>query len=265
MKTIGFVGCGNMGEALLKGISSAGLHCSFSFIEPSDEKAQKISTTYGATRIEELQSLTTVSDIIIFCVKPALLPALLREAEEELDSERILVSIAAGVSLATMEEASSKTTKLVRVMPNTPALIGKGVSVITDNGTLSKEEQADITRLFKSVGEVLHLPESSFDAVTALSGSGPAYLYQFVLALTQGGVSEGLSVTDALTLATETVIGAAEMIKRTKEHPSVLTDRVTSPGGTTIAALTALNKHGFSSAVIEGVKAASKRSKELGN
>ncbi len=263
MKRIGFIGCGNMGEALLKGISSSLDHYHFSFTEASERQAEKIVATYKVSHIAENTALAEQSDILFLCVKPGMVTSVLSEIATHLKGDVLLVSIAAGISLETMEQTTSKERKLVRVMPNTPALIGKGVSVLTDNGTLSRSERDELSALFKAVGEVLFLPEASFDAVTALSGSGPAYVYQFILALTQGGVAEGLTVTDALTLATETVIGAAELVKQSGEHPSVLTDRVTSPGGTTIAALSALDKNGFRSAVTEGVKAAAERSREL--
>jgi len=149
-------------------------------------------------------------------------------------------------------------------MPNTPALVGKGVSVITENGNLNNSEKQNVHILFSSIGKVLELPENLFDAVTGLSGSGPAYVYTFIQALIQAGVLHGLDTQTAKTLAVATVLGSAEMVKQSNEHIGSLIDKVTSPGGTTIQALASMEKDGLKNAIINGVTEAVKRSKELG-
>lgn len=258
------LGSGKMGTALLQGIVARGV-CSASDIsisDPSAEALAKAASCVPGVRIAASNGEAAGgADVVLLCVKPAgILPLI-----DSLSAlpPALLISIAAGVTLGSMEPFAGPH-RVVRVMPNTPALVGKGAAAYAP-GALATEADCVLTeQILSAVGTVTRVPEKLLDAVTGLSGSGPAYLYLVIEALADGGVAEGLTKEQALLLAAQTAAGAAEMVLQTGQHPAVLRDQVTSPGGTTIAALAVLEAKGLRSALIEAVRTATRRARELG-
>lgn len=254
-----------MGTALLRGIVANGV-CAAADIRLSDPAPaavrQAADALPGATPCPDNVSAAQGADTVLICVKPAEVTAVIAGLAALPDS-RLLISIAAGVTLADMEAVAGHH-RVVRVMPNTPTVIGRGASAYTCGRLATPEDSRTVERLLGAAGLVTPVGEPLLDAVTGLSGSGPAYVFSFIEALADGGVAEGLTRVQALRLAAQTVAGAADLILQSGEHPAVLRDQVTSPGGTTIAGLAAMEARAFRSAVIEAVRAAAARSRELG-
>jgi pyrroline-5-carboxylate reductase len=259
------IGSGKMGTALLKGIVARGL-CAPGDITISDPSpaslAAAASAVPGLQVAESNIQAARGADVVLLCVKPAGIVPLINNLQEL--PPVLLISIAAGVKLARMEAAAGLH-RIVRVMPNTPALIGQGAAGYSPGTKTTESDCSLVERLLGAVGTVTRVPEKLLDAVTGLSGSGPAYVYTIIEALADGGVLEGLTKEQALQLAAQTVAGAAGMVLQTGLHPAVLRDQVTSPGGTTIAGLAALEAKGLRSALIEAVRAATYRARELGD
>ena len=261
---LGFIGCGKMGAALLEGTLGAG---AFSpgdiFVSDSIATvAESVAQRFGAIHCRDNASLVENCDTVMLCVKPAdALTAL--GAVREAGKSVLVISIVAGVSIATLRAAAGGSCRVVRVMPNTPALVGKGAAAFATGDNVSDEDIRVVEAILKSVGTVASVKEDLLDAVTGLSGSGPAYVYVIIEALADAGVLMGLSRDLAQTLAAQTVAGGAEMVLRTGMHPGRLKDMVTSPGGTTIAGLEALEKGGLRASLYSAVRAATERSKDL--
>jgi len=258
------LGSGKMGTALLRGIVTRGL-CAAGDIAISDPVAAALAAATAAvpgvrTAASNLDAAGG-ADVVLLCVKPAGVVPLI-ESLHELPST-LLISIAAGVTLGSMEAAAGHH-RVVRVMPNTPALIGQGAAAYAPGSKATDADCAVTEQLLSAVGTVTRVAEKLLDAVTGLSGSGPAYVYTIIEALADGGVAEGLTKEQALQLAAQTVAGAAGMVLQTGLHPAVLRDQVTSPGGTTIAGLAMLEAKGLRSALIEAVRTATRRARELG-
>lgn len=214
----------------------------------------------SATTISELAGC----DVVLLCTKPQDVGRALRELGEAAGEEGLLViSIAAGITLKALEEGAPENFRMIRAMPNTPALVGEGAAAFCVGARATREDAECAAMLLGQVGMAMEVPEKSLNAVTGLSGSGPAYVYMIIEAMADGGVRCGLPREQALQLATQTVLGAARMVKETGEHPARLKDMVTSPGGTTIAGLAALEERGVRSALIEAVTAATQRAQEL--
>ena len=258
------LGSGKMGTALLKGIVSRGV-CSAGDIAISDPVPAALAAAAAAVpgvRISDSNlEAAGGADVVLLCVKPAGIVPLIESLRELVPT--LLISIAAGVTLHSMEAAAGHH-RVVRVMPNTPALIGQGAAAYAPGSTATDADCAITERLLSAVGTVTRVAEKLLDAVTGLSGSGPAYVYTVIEALADGGVAEGLTREQALQLAAQTVAGAAGMVLQTGLHPAVLRDQVTSPGGTTIAGLAMLEEKGLRSALIEAVRTATRRAQELG-
>lgn len=254
-----------MGSALIKGIANSGITAveKIAVYDPSEDSVKSLVEEVRVASAKSNLELATQSQTILIAVKPQYITSVLEEIAQALTPDHLLISIAAGVTLAKMESACPTGTRIIRAMPNTPALIGLGATGIASGSHASEEDLATAQRLLKSVGMVSVTEESQLDAVTGLSGSGPAYVYTFVESLTEQAVEEGLQPQEALKLATQTVIGAARMIEETGMHPRELINQVTSPGGTTLAGLAALTEHGFEKSIGAGVHAASERSREL--
>lgn len=265
---IGLIGCGKMGTALIEGAVRAGVCLPDDIIgcDPIAATREAFTRATGATASAEVAGVASGSEIILLCTKPHdALDALRAAADAAAGAPRLVISIAAGLTLAALEQASPETFRIIRTMPNTPALVGKGAAAFCLGGRATAADAESARTLLAGVGIALLVPERLMDAVTGLSGSGPAYAYLFIEALADGGVRNGLARADALKLAAQTVLGAAAMVLETGEHPAVLKDMVTSPGGTTIAALAELEARGFRSAAIEAVTAATRRATELGS
>lgn len=259
---IGFIGSGNMATALLKGfVASGALQSSDIWISNrSPQNLEKWSGTEVNTTLSNIDVCKN-SDIIICAVKPNVLPLVLNEIKNDI-KEKILVSIAAGVSLETME-ALLGDSKIVRAMPNTPAQVGCGTTVLSPNKNITSEEADCVRRLFSSVGSAIILEEKFINAATALHGSSPAYVYMLIDAMADSGVKYGIPKNISLELAAKAVEGAAKMVLETKKHPGELKDAVCSPGGTTIAAVLELEKGGFTSTVSKAIDACVKRADEM--
>jgi pyrroline-5-carboxylate reductase len=262
---LGVIGCGKMGTAFVAGAIRSGAVAAADVcgIDPIKAARDQFAAVTGAQVAEGISALAAC-DVVLLCTKPQDACGALKHLAAVSKESVLVISIAAGVKLAALEQAADGRARIVRAMPNTPAAVGKGASGFC-MGQLAQEKDSATARLILgSVGLAVEVPERLMDAVTGLSGSGPAYAYLFIDALADGGVKAGLARADAIRLAAQTVWGAAAMVLETGEHPAVLKDMVTSPGGTTIAGLAELEKHGLRSALIEAVTAATRRSVELG-
>ena len=262
---VGFLGTGNMATALAKGFVANLLSpkqiSGFDLYEPAREQF-RLKT--GASILSSSQKVIETSQVIVIAVKPHHVDGLLKEIRDSLTEQHLLLSIAAGVSLQQLQSHAGDKTRVVRVMPNTPCLVGSGACAFALGTEATPDDAAIVMQLLETVGLVREVPEPMLDAITGLSGSGPAYVYQIIEALSDGGVLVGLPREIATTFAAQTVLGAAKMVLETAEHPGVLKDAVTSPGGTTIAGLHALETGGLRGTLIEAVLAATQRSQELG-
>ncbi len=266
MGKTGFIGGGNMAEALIKGLIASGAvkKGDITVSEPVEKRRSYLKSTYGVVTTADNKEAASRSDVIILSVKPNTIKKALIEIKPQITAKKILVSIAAGVTTATMAAVLKKKAKIVRVMPNTPALVQAGASVLYCAPGLSPEEKERVKKIFESVGTAdIVEDEKLLDAVTGLSGSGPAFVSMFIEALSDGGVKMGLSRQVALGLAAQTVYGTAKMIIDEMSHPAVLKDKVSSPGGTTIEGIHKLESGGFRANVISAVEAAANRSRQL--
>jgi pyrroline-5-carboxylate reductase len=267
MKKIGFIGAGNMAGALIKGLLAAKLYKPQDMVVSDVLPAQrsKIKKTYKVASLNDNRAVVRESQTILLAVKPQIIDQVLAEIRPEVTKEKVFVSIAAGVPLRRLESGLGENARVVRVMPNTPALLGKGIAVIVRGHKAKPQDEKLTLTLFRGVGEALAIKdEALMDPVTGLSGSGPAYVYLFAEALIAGGVEEGLAPGIATRLALQTIEGAVAMLKETGKSPKELRDMVTSPGGTTVAGLARLDAGQFAATVAAAVGAATRRSKELG-
>ena len=264
-ETIGFIGGGNMAEALLGGILKAGIVQPEGIMvsEPAEERRRSLAESYGVRVTADNREAAAEGSTVFLAVKPQVLPGVLDEIAAVLTSDRLVVSIAAGITLAFLEERLPDI-PLVRSMPNTPALVGYGATVISPGQNASADMTHWAVELFHSVGICMVLSEDLMDAVTGLSGSGPAYVFRLAESMFEAGTDAGIPAEQAAELVTQTILGAAWMMRKTGRDPGELRRTVTSPGGTTEAGLAAMAKAGFEEAVAEGVAAAVKRAEELG-
>ncbi|ACX52150.1 pyrroline-5-carboxylate reductase [Ammonifex degensii KC4] len=263
---VGFIGGGAMGGALATGLVRSGRVAPEQVLvsDVSAERLAELSRTLGIKTLSDNRSLAQEADIIVLAVKPDQVRPVLEEISDLVRPEQTLISIAAGVSLAELQSWAGKAVPVVRVMPNTPALVGEGASAYALGSHAGSRDAERTEALMSAVGRVVRVPkEELLDAVTGLSGSGPAYVYLVIEALAEGGVRMGLSWKEALLLAAQTVLGAAKMVLASEEHPSVLKGRVMTPAGTTVEGLFVLEDRGVRAAFIEAVKAAALRSKEM--
>ncbi|MFK7910810.1 MAG: pyrroline-5-carboxylate reductase [Akkermansiaceae bacterium] len=262
---LGLIGCGRMGGALVEGALKANI------LEPKNillssktkESAEKLAQTTGGSVAENNLQVVQDSEIVLLGCKPYQVLDILAEISPALPGNAVLVSVAAGITLGTMESASPAGTRIIRSMPNTPCMIGMGASGISSGTHANENDMAAARALLEAVGIVVSVEEDQLNAVTGLSGSGPAYIYSLIGELAKQGTAEGLKNSDALKLATRTVMGAAHMLEQTGKSPQELIDQVTSPGGTTLAGLAAMDGHGFGNSVAAGVRAATERSREI--
>ncbi len=262
---LGIIGCGKMGSALLKGAVSAEavVPADVAVFDQYKLAADALAEASGAKAVDSNSEVVGFADAILLCVKPQDMLSMLSELGEEC-AGKLFISIAAGVTIPALEDALDPGARVIRVMPNTPALVGMGAAAFALGAAASEEDSAFATKMLSSVGTVTEVPEKLLDAVTGLSGSGPAYIYTIIEALSDGGVLCGLPKDKAVQLAAQTVAGAAKMVLYTGEHPAALRDQVTSPGGTTIAGLQALESGNLRATLIKAVEKATQRSKELG-
>ncbi len=265
-KKISFLGSGNMAEALVKGLLAAGTAAEDEILcaEPRAERREELRTRYGVEVTGDNVAAAERGDIVLLSVKPQIMDALLEEIAPAIDHRKLVISIAAGVPIAAIAGKLGAGVRIVRTMPNTPALVGAGASALSRGAHATDADLAQAMSLFEAVGTAAVVDEPLLDAVTGLSGSGPAFVFLAIEALADGGVKVGLARPIAMALAAQTVMGAAKLVLETGEHPGRLKDQVTSPGGTAIAGVHALEQAGFRSALIAAVETATRRSRELG-
>jgi len=262
---LGFIGSGKMAAALVEGVLQAGLFAKGDIIV-SDRLETAVKALVKKCRVKSAPDNATLvaqSDVLVCCVKPGDAEAALA-AVGEAEGEKLVISIMAGVTLSTLRQFTSKKARVVRVMPNTPALIHKGAAAYALGKGATEEDAQLVEKIFTAVGKVFRVKEELLDVVTGLSGSGPAYVYVVIEALADAGVLMGLPRDLSQQLAAQTVSGAAEMVLQTGLHPAQLKDQVTSPGGTTIAGIEALENAKVRAAFLSAVRAATQRSRELG-
>lgn len=264
---LAIIGLGNMGEAILSGILNQDLvqpenitAADKKFADPEYKLSDKFSqiTTTADNKLAAAEA-----DYIILAVKPQIINLVLEGIKEEA-AAKVIISIAAGVKTTLLAQYFGSRAKIVRVMPNTPALVAEGMSALYYTPAVEADEKAFVDKIFNSLGKTAEVKEEEMDAVTGLSGSGPAFVYLFIEALSDAGVLKGLDRQTALKLAAQTVKGGAEMVLSSDKHPAELKDMVCSPAGTTIAGVAELEENSFRSSVIKAVKAAAERSEELG-
>lgn len=263
---LGFIGCGKMGSALVEGVIASGAYQAQDIVvsDAVEAAAVALAGKCGVARSKDNASLAAECDTLLLCVKPQDATTALRtlgEAEKPL----LVISIVAGASIASLQDAAGSRARIVRVMPNTPALVGKGAAAYSTGENVTPEDIAIVETILGSVGLVFPVKEVLLNAVTGLSGSGPAYVYVLIETMADAGVLMGLPRDLAVQLAAQTVTGGAEMVLRTGLHPGQLKDMVTSPGGTTIAGLEALERGGFRASIQSAVRAATEKAMQLGS
>ena len=264
-KTFAFLGAGNMANALIKGLIRAGTSpATITATVKRAEKQTELQQAHGIRVGFDNLAAASAAQVIVLCVKPQAMNKVLTQIAPAIDSTKLVISIAAGVPIAAIERRFGPGTRIVRAMPNTPALVGLGATAVSGGEHATPDDVALATKLFEAVGLTTVLDESQLDAVTGLSGSGPAYIFLIIEALSDAGVKVGLSRHIALKLAAQTVLGSAHLLLETGQHPGHLKDQVTSPGGTAIAGLHTLEAGGLRTTLMDAVEAATRRAKELG-
>ncbi|MCE5200045.1 MAG: pyrroline-5-carboxylate reductase [Armatimonadota bacterium] len=260
------IGAGAMGSAFAKGVTAGGLFApgEVTMVDVDVSRLECIAHELGVNTSSDSANAIKDADVILLAVKPGIVRDALGDIEAAVKPSQLIVSIAAGVKLEVLESSLPKGSAVVRAMPNTPCQISAGAVGFSRGRSVTDDQAAVAKRLFDAVGLSYEVPEKLLDAVTGLSGSGPAYVYVMIEALSDAGVRVGLPRDISTALSAQTVMGAARMVIEEGEHPAKLKDRVTSPGGTTIAGIDALERNGFRSSLIEAVKAATRRSEELG-
>lgn len=265
-KTIGFIGCGNMARAMIGGIVKSNLISSEKVIasNPSDNSLNKVKEEYNILVTNDNIEVAKFSDIVILAIKPYKYFEVIDEIKPYLKKDVVIVTIAAGITLEAMSNALGASAKVIRTMPNTPALVGEGMSALCANKNISKEELQEIVSVFESFGKIEILEENLIEVVPAVSGSSPAYVYMFIEALGDGAVLQGMPRDKAYRMAAQAVLGAAKMVLETGEHPGKLKDNVCSPGGTTIEAVYTLEKNNFRGSVISAMESCTEKAIKMG-
>lgn len=264
---IGFIGCGNMAQAMIGGIISSKLIESQNLMvsNPSEGKLNLVKEKYEVLITTNNTQVAEFADILVLAVKPHFYAKVIDEIKGNIKENAVIVTIAAGITINFMQEALGSNVKIVRTMPNTPALVGEGMSALCYNSKVSIEELNYVINIFKSFGKVEVIEERLMDAIPAISGSSPAYVYMFIEALADGGVLRGIPRDKAYKLAAQSVLGAAKMVLETGKHPGELKDSVCSPSGTTIEAVYALEKDNFRGTVIEAMEKCTEKCIKMSN
>ncbi|MFU2145178.1 pyrroline-5-carboxylate reductase [Hafnia paralvei] len=264
-KKIGFIGCGNMGKAILGGLVASKLVPAenITVYNRSAKSVEAISQEFGSRGANSADEVAKEADVLIVGVKPNMMANILGEIRDALKPNAIIVSIAAGVTLETLEFALKDGQKVVRVMPNTPALVNAGMSSITPNKQVSEDESALIVEIFSSFGRAEVVPEYLIHSVVGVSGSAPAYVFMFIEAMADAAVLGGMPRAQAYQFAAQAVMGSAKMVLETGKHPGELKDMVCSPGGTTIEAVKVLEQKGLRAAVMDAMQSCMAKSEEM--
>lgn len=263
---LAILGCGNLGRALLAGLVESGAlpreHVSVTTRRP--ERAAELERVYGVSAGTDNLACVAEADIVLLAVKPQKLPKLLKELAPQA-AGKLWVSVAAGVRIGTLEDGLGEDARVIRSMPNTPAVIKESATALSLGTHATEADHALATTIFSAVGRVVTVEETQLDAVTGLSGSGPAYVFLMIEAFADAGVKVGLSRDVAMELAVQTILGSAKMLQETNEHPGKLKDQVTSPGGCAIAGLHTLEAGGLRTTIMNAVEAATLRATQLGS
>jgi pyrroline-5-carboxylate reductase len=264
--TVGLIGCGNMGRALALGLLAAGKHQRTELIasDADASRRQALSNELGIEVVADNRAVVAKATVLVLAVKPQIMNEVLKDLASAVSDRHLLISIAAGVTTATLEQQLGGKVRVVRAMPNLPAIVAAGATALAAGSQATARDVEQAQALFESVGRTVVVAEAQMDAVTGLSGSGPAYAMLVIEGLADGGVQMGLPRSVALLLATQTVYGASKLLLETGEHPGQLKDRVASPGGTTIAGIDALEQGGVRHTMMNAVKAATERARQLG-
>lgn len=262
---IGFIGCGNMASAMIAGILARGevKNSDITVYDVSKEALDKISKKHGINIAGCNSEVVQSSDIIIMAIKPVYMEEAIHEISSSVGADKVIVTLAPGKTLSWLGDTFGKNIKIVRTMPNTPAMVGEGIAALCGNELVSDEELKSVKGIFESFGQAEIVPERLIDAVCGTSGSGPAFVFMFIEAMADAAVAEGLPRPQAVKFAAQTVLGSAKMVLESGRHPGELKDMVCSPGGTTIEGVATLESMGFRSAVIEAVRAAAEKSRGL--
>ena len=262
---LGIIGVGNMGSSILKGVTASNFleNENIAIFDLNEEKIEELSKEYGVKKAESENEIVKESNILILSVKPNIIPKVLEKIKDDLTEKTIVLSIAAGISINFIENIIGTDKKVVRTMPNTPAQVMEGMTAVSFNQNIQENEKNVIFKLLDSFGKSIEIGEKLMHTYTGISGSLPAYVYVFIEALADGGVLEGMPREKAYEIIAQTVLGSAKMMLETGKHPGVLKDEVTSPGGTTIAALKVLEDGKFRGIMMEAVKACTEKSKEM--
>ena len=262
---LGFIGCGNMAQAMLKGVLEKGLYtCAEIIVSRRDKEALDcIQNEFSVQVTSDNKEVAQCADVLVLAVKPFQFETVIAEIREFIKPDALVISIAAGQTIANIERLFGKNIRLVRAMPNTPALVLEGAAGVCFNASVSEEDKQTALSFFSSFGIAKEVQESMIDTVIGVSGSSPAYVFMFIEAMADAAVADGMPRAQAYELAAQSVLGSAKMVLETGKHPGELKDMVCSPGGTTIEAVRVLEEKGFRSAVIEAMKACVKRAGEL--
>lgn len=264
-KIIGFIGAGNMGQAMAGGIVSSGIVKAENIIfsDISEENLKKAYKKYGVKTSNSNVLTASMSDFLVLSVKPHLYQAVIDEIKDYLKPETVVITIAAGITLEKLKNMFEKDVKTVRTMPNTPAMAGEGMTAVIPNEFITENELKEVMEILNSFGKAEIIEEKLIDAVIAVSGSSPAYVYMMIEAMGDAAVAGGMAREKAYKFAAQAVLGSAKMVLETGIHPGELKDMVCSPGGTTIEAVAALEENGFRSAIIKAMKICEEKSKEM--
>lgn len=264
MAKIGIIGMGNMGSAMLKGLLSVYKKEDIIFTDVNEERMAQVTEEWGVAHAKTNAECAGSAKYIILAVKPQYFDPVLQEIQKGVTEKNVIISIAPGITINQLKEKLGDEKRVVRAMPNTPSLIGEGMTgVCYDEKSFSEEEKEDIAHIFRSLGKMRIVEERLMNAVVCVSGSSPAYVYMFIEALADSAVKYGLPRDAAYEMAAQAVLGSAKMVLETGEHPGALKDKVCSPGGTTIAAVSALEEFGFRNAVIKAVDACFQKCEKL--
>ncbi|PLS14998.1 pyrroline-5-carboxylate reductase [Bacillus sp. M6-12] len=264
-KKIGFIGFGKMGQAILAGILKSGIAApqQVKLSAATDETLAKAKDTFGIIGTKNNREIAEFADVLFLAVKPGLYKKVITEIKEAVHSEAIIVMIAAGITLADIEDGFGRKVKAVRTMPNTPSLVGEGMTALCANESVTMDDLEAVVEILGSIGKTEIVAEELMDAIPAISGSSPAYAFMFIEALADGGVRQGIPRDQAYRLAAQAVLGAAKMVLETGRHPGSLKDDVCTPGGATIEAVADLESSGFRGAILSAMESCTKKIKQL--
>lgn len=265
-KRIGFIGAGNMATALIRGLMESGMYPSEGILVSDKEPwaVREVSTSFGVRACNSNKEVVCESQILVLCVKPQDIKGVLEEVKGNIRSEQVVISIAAGIPIGTIQEILGPKVPVIRVMPNTPALVGEGMSALAGGEAVASHHMEDAVKIFNAVGQTAVVEESMINSVTALSGSGPGYIFRIMECMMDAGTELGLDKDLVHRLVVQAFVGASALARSSEEPVSKLRERVTSPGGTTEAGLNVLNEAGLKEMVLRAVKAAYHRALDLG-